>query len=116
MLNISSDGLAFTDQFPAGVIGLDVTAAPVINYSVNAAGGRDRAVYREAGSSDRARLSGGRGQLPARACAAHVDLDLRHGSWHPGTVLDLGERIAPLTLYYASATQINAVLPTAHPA
>ncbi len=107
-LNNSSDHLAFTDQFPAGVIGLDVTAGSLVINSVETlpAGGTEPFTVKP-------------GPLIARvfpAAAANFPLELAprmlisiYGSnLDSGTVLVNG---AAATLYYTSASQINALLP-----
>jgi len=107
-LNISSDHLAFTDQFPAGYIGFNVTAGSLnINSAATLAeGGTEPFIVKP-------------GPLVARvfpAAAANFPLELAprmliaiYGSdLASGTVSLNG---SPLSLYYVSATQINAVLP-----
>jgi uncharacterized protein (TIGR03437 family) len=107
-LNNSSDHLAFIDQFPAGVIGLDVTAGSLVINSVETlpAGGTEPYTVKP-------------GPLIVRvfpAAAANFPLELAprmlisiYGSDLASSTVSIGN--TPLSLDYVSATQINALLP-----
>jgi len=107
-LSISSDHLAFTDQFPAGVIGFNVTAGSLNTNSTATlpAGGTEPYLVKP-------------GPLVARvfpAAAATFPLELAprmliaiYGTGMASATVSIAG--TPLSLYYVSATQINAVLP-----
>jgi len=107
-LSISSDNLAFTDQFPAGFIGFNVTAGSlnITGAATLPAGGTEPFIVKP-------------GPLIARvfpAAAANFPLELAprmlisvYGSnLASGTV---SASASPLSVYYVSSTQINALLP-----
>jgi uncharacterized protein (TIGR03437 family) len=107
-LSISSDHLACTDQFPAGVIGFNVTAGSLNTNSTATlpAGGTEPYLVKP-------------GPLVARvfpAAAATFPLELAprmliaiYGTGMASATVSIAG--TPLSLYYVSATQINAVLP-----
>jgi uncharacterized protein (TIGR03437 family) len=124
-LNISADQLAFTDQFPAGLLTLNVTSGSLVTV---------RGVTLPAGGSEPYTVKPG--PLIARvfpAAAANFPLELAPrmaiaiygmnlasqslgatgGSSFPTQLAD-AQVLAngtPMMLYYASSTQINALLP-----
>jgi uncharacterized protein (TIGR03437 family) len=107
-LSISSDHLAFTDQFPAGAIGFNLTAGSLnINSTATLpAGGTEPYLVKP-------------GPLVARvfpAAAATFPLELAPRMLIAIYGADLASATVSiagtaLSLYYVSATQINAVLP-----
>jgi uncharacterized protein (TIGR03437 family) len=107
-LSISSDHLAFTDQFPAGAIGFNLTAGSLnINSTATLpAGGTGPYLVKP-------------GPLVARvfpAAAATFPLELAPRMLIAIYGADLASATVSiagtaLSLYYVSATQINAVLP-----
>jgi uncharacterized protein (TIGR03437 family) len=107
-LSISSDGLAFTDEFLADAIGLNVTSGSLnINTSVTLPAGGTEAYIVKAGPLV-ARV------FPAAAATFPLDLAPRmliamYGTDLGSSTVSIGN--APLSLNYVSATQINALLP-----
>jgi uncharacterized protein (TIGR03437 family) len=107
-LSISSDHLAFTDQFPAGVIGFNVTAGS-LNINSTAmlpAGGTEPYLVKPGPLVARV--------LPAAAATFPLELAPRmliaiYGTAMASATVSIAG--TALSLYYVSATQINAVLP-----
>jgi uncharacterized protein (TIGR03437 family) len=107
-LNISSDNLAFTDQFPAGFIGFNVTAGSlnITSAATLPTGGTEPYTLKPGPQIARV--------FPAAAANFPLELAPRmliaiYGSnLESGTVLVNG---GAATLYYTSANQINALLP-----
>lgn len=107
-LNISDDHLAFTDQFPSGPLTLNVTSGSLnVNESVVLpAGGTEPYLVKAGPLISRV--------LPAAANVFPLSLAPRmlisiYGSALTDAQVLIGG--SPIQLLYASATQINAVLP-----
>ncbi len=107
-LAISSEGLAFTHLLPAGSITLNVTSASVnVNASVTLpAGGTEPFIVKPGPSIVRV--------FPAAAANYPLELAPRmivaiYGTQMTSATVTAGG--SPLTLFYTSTTQINALLP-----
>ncbi len=113
-LSISSDNLAFIDQFPAGYIGFDVTAGSLkINSAATLpASGTEPYLVKPGPLIARifpAAAANFPLELAARMLIAIYGSDLAAGTKLTDAQVLIGE--SAIQVYYVSPTQINAVLP-----
>jgi uncharacterized protein (TIGR03437 family) len=123
-LNVSSDHLAYTDAFPAGAVSLNVTSGHLnVNTSVTLLAGGTEPYTVKPGPVIMRSLPAAANIFPLSLAprmliaiygsALASKADQATGTTFPTQLADVQVLVggSPIPLYYASATQINAVLP-----
>jgi len=110
-ISVSSDHLAFTDQFPAGAIGLNVTSGSLnINSSVTLVAGGSEPYTVKAGPLIARVFPAAAANFPLEL-APRMSIAIYGSDLASGTDTQVLVNGAATSLYYASANQIDALLP-----